>query len=125
MELKYTKDHELVRVEDGNIAIIGITEFAQHALGDLVYIELPEVGTKVSRGDDFAAVESVKVTSEVYTPVSGEVVAVNDDLSEDLDLIKESLEKGWIAKVKMDDPDELSDLMDEDAYKTFCDEQED
>lgn len=125
METKYTKDHEIVKIEDDNVAIIGITEFAQHALGDLVYVELPEIGSKVSKGDDFAAVESVKVTAEVYTPVSGEVVAVNDNLSEDLDLIKESFDKGWIAKVKMDNPDELADLMDEASYKQFCDEQDD
>ena len=125
LETKYTKDHEIVKIENGNIAVIGITEFAQHALGDLVYVELPEIGSAVSKGDDFAAVESVKVTAEVYTPVSGEVVEINEALSDDLDLITQSFEKGWIAKVKMDNPDELSDLMDAQAYQQFCDEQDD
>lgn len=125
LETKYTKDHEVVKIEDGNVAVIGITEYAQHALGDLVFVDLPEVGQKVEKGEDFAAVESVKVTAEVYTPVTGEVVAINEDLADDLDLITESFEKGWIAKIKMDNPDELSDLMDETAYKQFCEEQDD
>lgn len=121
---KYTKDHEIVAIENDNVAIIGITEFAQHALGDLVFVELPEVGARYDKGQDFAVVESVKVTAEVYTPVTGEVVAINDNLSDDLDLIKESFDKGWIAKIKMDNPDELAELMDEAAYKIFCEEQD-
>mgnify|MGYP006276225553 CR=1 FL=1 len=125
LETKYTKDHEVVKVEHGDVAVIGITEYAQHALGDLVFVDLPEVGQNVEKGEDFAAVESVKVTAEVYTPVTGEVVAINEDLADDLDLITESFEKGWIAKVKMDNPDELSELMDEAAYKQFCEEQDD
>lgn len=123
-ELKYTKEHEIVRVEDGNVAVIGITEYAQHALGDLVFVELPDVGKRVGKGDECAVVESVKVAAEVYSPVSGEVVAANDDLSGDPELIKKSFEEGWIAKIKMDNPDELADLMDEAAYKTFCEEED-
>ena len=117
--LKYTKDHEWIGIEDGNVAVIGITAYAQDALGDLVYVELPEIGRKVGKGDDFAVVESVKTAAEVYTPVSGEVVAVNDNLSSDPELIKKSLAEGWIAKVKMDDTAELADLMDKGAYDEF------
>lgn len=123
-ELRYTKDHEVVRVENDNVAVLGITEFAQDALGDLVYVDLPEIGSKVGKGDDFAVVESVKTAAEVYSPVSGEVVAVNDKLSDDPEAIKVSLEEGWIAKIKMDDPAQLEDLMDKGAYDQFCEEQD-
>lgn len=118
-ELKYTKDHEWLKIEDGNVAIIGITEYAQDALGDLVYVELPEVGQSFSKGDDFAVVESVKTAAEVYTPVSGEVVAVNDDLPDNPELIKESLEAGWIAKIKISDDSEMADMMDSSAYEDY------
>jgi len=121
--LKYTSEHEWIKVENGNVAVIGITQFAQDALGDLVYVELPEKGRKVAKGDDFAVVESVKTAAEVYTPVTGEIVAVNDNLSSDPELIKKSLEEGWIAKIKMDNPGEISNLMDKDAYAKFCEEQ--
>lgn len=121
--LKYTSEHEWIKIEDGNVAVIGITQFAQDALGDLVYVELPEKGRKVAKGDDFAVVESVKTAAEVYTPVSGEIVGVNDNLSSDPELIKKSLEEGWIAKIKMDDPGEIAGLMDKDAYAKFCEEQ--
>ena len=93
-EMKYTSEHECLRVEEGNVAVIGITAFAQDALGDLVYVELPEVGRKVKKGDDFAVVESVKSAAEVYSPVTGEIVAVNDNLSSDPELIKKSFEDG-------------------------------
>lgn len=122
--LKYTSEHEWIRIEDGNVAVIGITAFAQDALGDLVYVELPEVGRKVGKGDDFAVVESVKTAAEVYSPVSGEVVGVNDNLSGDPELIKKSFDEGWIAKIKMDDPAQLADLMDKDAYDKFLAEQD-
>jgi glycine cleavage system H protein len=118
-DLKYTKDHEWLKIEDGNVAVIGITEYAQDALGDLVYVELPDVGASFNKGDDFAVVESVKTAAEVYTPVSGEVVAVNDDLPDNPELIKESLEAGWIAKIKMTDEADMSEMMDDDAYKSY------
>lgn len=118
-ELKYTSEHEWLKVEGGNVIVVGITEFAQDALGDLVYVELPEVGRKLKKGDDFAVVESVKTAAEVYTPVTGEVVAVNDNLSGDPELIKKSMEDGWIAKIRMDDPAEIADLMDRAAYDAF------
>jgi glycine cleavage system H protein len=123
-EIKYTTEHEWLKIEGGNVAVIGITEFAQDALGDLVYVELPQVGRKVSKGEDFAVVESVKTAAEVYSPVSGEIVAVNDNLSGDPELIKKSQEDGWIAKIKITDPDELKGLMDRSAYDKFLSEQD-
>lgn len=118
--MKYTSEHEWIKIEDGGVAVLGITAFAQDALGDLVYVDLPEKGRRVAKGDDVAVVESVKTAAEVYTPVSGEIVAVNDNLSGDPELIKKSLDEGWIAKIKMDDPAEIEALMDKDAYAKFC-----
>jgi glycine cleavage system H protein len=117
-ELKFTKDHECVSVE-GDTATIGITEYAQHALGDLVYVELPKKGATFTKGAHFAVVESVKTAAEVYTPVSGEIVAVNDDLSGDPERIKTSFEEGWIAKIKMTDAGEVAGLMDQAAYDAY------
>lgn len=122
--LKYTSEHEWIKIEDGNVAVIGITAFAQDALGDLVFVELPETGRKLNKGEDFAVVESVKTAAEVYTPVTGEIVGVNDNLSSDPELIKKSLEEGWIAKIKMDNPDEIAELMDKEAYDKFVEEQD-
>lgn len=116
--LKYTNDHEWLKVE-GDTAWIGITTYARHALGDLVYLELPENGRTIKKGDNFAVVESVKAASEIYTPVSGQIVAVNDDLQDNLDDLKEDLNKGWIIKVKMDQPSEAEGLMDQAAYEKF------
>ena len=117
-ECKYTNDHEWIKV-DGDTAWIGITTYARHALGDLVFIDLPEVGRKLSKGDDFAVVESVKAASEIYTPVTGEIVAVNDNLSDNLDDLKEDIDTGWIVQVKMDSPDEATALMDKEAYDKY------
>lgn len=122
--LKYTKEHEWLKLEGGNVAVIGITEYAQDALGDLVFVELPEVGRKIGKGDSFAVVESVKTAAEVYSPVSGEVAAVNDNLSSDPELIKKSLEEGWIAKIKITDTKDLEGLMDKAAYDEFLSKQE-
>ena len=116
--LKYTKDHECLNVE-GDVATIGITDYAQHALGDLVYVELPKMGAKFTKGAHFAVVESVKTAAEVYTPVSGEIVAVNDSLSKDAELIKKSFADGWIAKIKMTDAAEIEGLMDQPAYDAY------
>lgn len=116
--LKYTNDHEWLKVE-GDTAWIGITTYARHALGDLVYLELPENGRAIKKGDNFAVVESVKAASEIYTPVSGKIVAVNDDLQDNLDDLKEDLNKGWIIKVKMDTPAEAEGLMDVAAYQKY------
>jgi glycine cleavage system H protein len=118
-EMKYTKDHECIYV-DGDVAWVGITDYAREALGDLVYVELPEVGKSVSKGDDFAVVESVKTAAEVYSPVDGEVVEANDNMPDDLELITKALnEGGWIAKIKMSDASQLDGLMDEAAYKDY------
>ncbi len=117
-DLKFTKDHECLRVE-GNVAVIGITEYAQHALGDLVFVELPKVGASYKKGAHFAVVESVKTAAEVYTPVSGEIVAANDALSGDPELIKKSFEDGWLAKIKMTDAAEIAGLMDQAAYDAY------
>jgi len=117
--LKYTKDHEWVALE-GDVVAIGITPYAQEALGDLVYIELPEVGKKVGKGDDFAVVESVKTAAEVYTPVAGEVVEVNSAMADDLELIKKPAnENGWIAKIRTEDPSALEGLMNKEKYDAF------
>lgn len=117
--LKFTKDHEWLKIEGDDTAVLGITDYAQNALGDLVYVELPSIGKSVKKGEHFAVVESVKTAAEVYTPVTGEIVAVNDDLSTDPELIKKSLEEGWIAKIKMTNADEMAGLMDQAAYDAF------
>ena len=116
--VKYTNDHEWIKIED-DTAFVGITTYARHALGDLVYLELPEKGRSVSKGDDFAVVESVKAASEIYTPVSGEIVEVNDNLQDNLDDLKEDLDKGWIVKIKMNSAEEAAELMDKEAYDAF------
>ena len=121
--IRYTKDHEWIRV-DGNEAVIGITEFAQEQLGDIVYVELPEIGRKVAQGEEAGVVESVKAASEVYAPVSGEVSAVNAALTDDPARVnKDAAGEGWFFKVKLADPKELDALMDEAAYKAFTAEQ--
>lgn len=118
-ELKFTTDHEAIYV-DGDLAWVGITEYAREALGDLVFVELPEIGKQVSKGDEFAVVESVKTAAEVYSPVAGEVVEANDNMESDLELLSKPLaEGGWIAKIKIDDAGDLADLMDEAAYKKY------
>lgn len=117
--IKYTQDHEWVKIEGGDVAVIGITDYAQNALGDLVYVELPKMGRNVKKGEHFAVVESVKTAAEVYTPVTGEVVGVNDNLSADPELLKKSLEEGWIARIKMTNPDEINGLLDKAAYDEF------
>ena len=119
-DMKYTNDHEWLKVE-GDTAWVGITTYARHALGDLVFLELPEVGRKVNKGDDFAVVESVKAASEIYSPVAGEIVAVNDNLADNLDDLKEDIEKGWIIKIRMDNPADAENLMDSSAYSSFTD----
>ena len=117
--VRYTKDHEWIRV-DGNDAVIGITDFAQEQLGDIVYVELPEIGRKLEKGEEAGVVESVKAASEVYTPVSGEVAAVNAALANDPARVnKDAAGEGWFFKLKLTDPKELDTLLDEAAYKAF------
>lgn len=118
-ELKYTNDHECVKI-DGNVAWVGITTYAQEALGDLVFVELPEIGKKVKKGEYFAVVESVKTAAEVYSPVDGEVIEANTAMPDNLDMIKNTVgDGGWIAKIKMSDASQLAGLMDEAAYKKY------
>ncbi len=118
-ELKYTKSHEWVRDEDDGSVTIGITDHAQELLGDLVFVELPEVGTEMSVDDAACVVESVKAASDVYMPVSGEVIEVNDLLADAPETINDSpYDDGWLIKVKLSNPDELEDLMDADTYDT-------
>lgn len=123
--LKYSKEHEWVLVED-KIAIIGITEFAQHELGDVVYVELPEVGEKVVKDDPFGAVESVKAVSDVFAPVSGAVVEINDTLPENPETINDDpYGDGWMIKVEMTDMDDLKDLMNAEEYAEYIEQQKD
>jgi glycine cleavage system H protein len=118
-ETRYSKDHEWVR-RDGDTATIGITDYAQNQLGDVVYVELPAIGRKVEQGGEAAVVESVKAASEVYAPVSGEVVAVNDALSgEPAKVNADAQGDGWFFKLKLSDPKQFDGLMDEAAYKSF------
>lgn len=118
-DLKYSKEHEWVRLE-GDVAVIGITEFAQDELGDIVYVEQPKVGDKVSQNEQFGVVESVKTVSDLYSPVSGEVVEVNDDVTSSPETInKDPYGGGWIIKVKTDDTADLDSLLSADDYKTM------
>lgn len=116
---RYTKDHEWIRLE-GKEAVVGITDFAQEQLGDIVYVELPEIGRKVEKGEEAGVVESVKAANEVYAPVSGEVSAINAALANDPARVnKDATGEGWFFKLKLADPKELDTLMDEAAYKAF------
>ena len=118
-DIKYSKEHEWVLVE-GNVATIGITDFAQEQLGDIVFVELPAVGDKVSKDDAFCVVESVKAVSDVYAPVSGAVVEVNDDLPETPDMLNEDpYGDGWMVKIEMTDKTDLDDLMTATEYEEF------
>ena len=116
-ETRYTKDHEWIRV-DGEEGVMGVTAYAAEQLGDVVFVELPEVGKTVKQGDELAVVESVKAASEVYAPVSGEVVAVNDALEGEPGKVNEAPDgEGWFVKLKVADTGELAGLMDDAAYK--------
>ncbi|MEC7176923.1 MAG: glycine cleavage system protein GcvH [Pseudomonadota bacterium] len=122
MSKKFTKDHEWIDVE-GDVARIGITNYAQEQLGDVVFVELPEAGRQFQQGNDAAVVESVKAASEVYAPVSGEIVEPNTKLEDDPALVnKDPTESGWFFTMKVSNPDELNDLMDEAAYADYVKE---
>ena len=118
-ETKYTKDHEYIRM-DGDVAIVGISDYAQSQLGDVVFVELPKLGKTLAKGDEAAVVESVKAASEVYAPVSGEVAEINSALEAQPGAINEDPEgSGWFMKVKLSDPSELAGLMSEADYKAY------
>ena len=120
MATYYTEDHEWVRV-DGDTGTVGISDYAQKQLGDVVFVELPEVGAEFAKGDEAAVVESVKAASEVYSPVSGEVTEVNTVLEDAPETVNASpADAGWFLKLKLDDAGELDSLMDEAKYKAFC-----
>jgi len=124
MTVKYSEDHEWVLI-DGDKATVGITDYAQNALGDIVFVELPEGGTEVDQGDECAVVESVKAASEVYAPISGEILEGNEALEDDPALVNSSPEgDGWFFKMTIADSAQLDGLMDEAAYKAFCEDQD-
>ena len=115
----YTKEHEWVSIED-NIATIGITDYAQEALGDITFVELPAIGDEVEQFEEFASIESVKAANDIFAPISGKVIEVNARLESDPGLInKSTFEKGWIAKVQMSDKEEASNLMTAEEYQKF------
>jgi glycine cleavage system H protein len=119
MTVKYTNEHEWIRVE-GDVGTIGITQYAQEQLGDVVFVEVPEVGRKVAKGDSIAVVESVKAASDIFAPVSGEVVEANATLAETPgDVNAEPTGKGWFFRIRLADKSELDGLMDEKAYDDF------
>lgn len=118
-KIYYSPSHEYVKV-DGNIGYVGITDYAQNALGNVVYVDMPEVGDDVEAGEDFGAVESVKAASDLIAPVSGAVVEINEHLIDNPRLINEDAMNNWIIKIELTDPAELENLMDEEAYKAHC-----
>ncbi len=123
-DLRYTREHEWARKKGGNV-VVGITDFAQDQLGDVVYVELPDVGDPVKKGESFGVVESTKAVSELFAPVSGKVVEVNEPLSDAPETINEDpYEEGWMIVVEPSDPKELDALMDSKTYRSFVEEQE-
>ncbi len=123
-QVKYTKDHEYIVVEDG-IGTVGITDHAQHKLGDITFVEMPVVGRELKKGDSAGVVESVKAASDVYTPVSGAVVEFNPALEDKPELVNEDAERsGWFFKIKLSNASELPGLMDRDAYLAFASQED-
>jgi len=122
--LRYTKDHELLKFDDeSKIGTISVTDYAQKSLGDVVFVELPAKGTAVKQGDQIGAVESVKAASDIYSPVSGGVVEVNEALNDQPGLINKSPEhEAWLCKIELTDPSEVEKLMDSEQYKAHCEE---
>ncbi|MDC9606265.1 glycine cleavage system protein GcvH [Xenorhabdus griffiniae] len=125
VELKYTESHEWVRSEGNGEYTVGITEHAQKLLGDMVFVDLPEIGTEVNSGDDCAVVESVKAASDIYAPVSGKIIAVNPDLENSPELVNsEPYNEGWLFRVKIADESELANLLDAESYRSLLEEDE-
>lgn len=117
--LYYSESHEFVRVE-GEYGCIGITDYAQNALGNVVYVDMPEVDDEIEAGEDFGAVESVKAASDLISPVSGTVVEINENLEDTPELVNKDAYENWIIKVELTNKEELNELMDAEAYKNFC-----
>ncbi len=120
-DLRYADSHEWVKLE-GDVATVGITDYAQHALGNIVYVDMPEVGDEVTQGEDFGAVESVKAASDLVSPVSGEVIEINEALEDEPELINQDAYGAWIMKVKVSDASEIDNLLDAEAYAKICEE---
>jgi len=124
-ETKYTKEHEWIRLENGpaesqTLGVVGITDFAQEQLGDIVFVELPQVGRAVTKGEEVAVIESVKAASEFFVPVSGEIISINGSLSEEPSVINaDPMETGWFLSLRLADSSELENLMNEDTYNNF------
>ena len=117
-DLKYSSEHEWARVGNGDVVEVGITNFAQDTLGDVVFVELPEIGSKVDQFDKFGEIESVKAVSDLFSPVSGTVAAVNEELEQSPELVNsDPYGDGWIMEVQLDDPSELDELMDSQTYQ--------
>jgi glycine cleavage system H protein len=123
MSIKYSEDHEWVDAKEDDLVVIGITDFAQEQLGDLVYVELPEVGDECTKGENISVIESVKAASDLVAPVSGSIIEVNSRLEDEPEIVTEdSMGEGWFIKVKLSDPAELDELMDEESYNSFIEE---
>ncbi|MEZ3551826.1 MAG: glycine cleavage system protein GcvH [Muribaculaceae bacterium] len=119
--LRYAESHEWVKLE-GDVATVGITDYAQHALGNIVYVDMPEVGDEVTQGEDFGAVESVKAASDLISPISGEVIEINEALEDEPELVNQDAFSNWIMKVKVSDPSEIDNLLDAAGYAKICEE---
>ncbi|TXR53257.1 glycine cleavage system protein GcvH [Reinekea thalattae] len=123
-DLKYAISHEWLREEAGDVVVIGISDYAQDKLGDVVFVELPEEGAEFNAGDPVAVVESVKAASDIYTPVTGVITEVNSNLEDNPEQVNEdAYEDGWLFKIQMSDPEEVNDLMDADSYADQCSEE--
>lgn len=120
-DVRYADSHEWVKI-DGEFAYVGISDYAQHALGNIVYVDMPEVGDEVTQGEEFGAVESVKAASDLISPISGEVVEINEALEDAPELVNEDAYENWIMKVKFTDASELDKLLDAEAYAKICEE---
>jgi len=118
-DLLYTKDHEWVKAQ-GNEAYIGITDYAQHALGDIVFVDLPEIGQEFEAGDNFSAVESVKAASDIYIPISGKILNINEALSDDPALINQDPYENWLVLIEIKDESQLKNLMNSEEYEIHC-----
>jgi glycine cleavage system H protein len=121
-DYRYTKEHEWIKI-DGSVGTIGITDYAQHELGDVVFVELPKVGARIKAGESFGSVESVKAVSDIFSPVSGEVAEINSSLANEPEKINHDPHgAAWLIRIKLDDPKEVSSLMDVKAYQAYVDE---
>lgn len=121
-DIKFTEDHEWIRMEDDDIGVCGITDYAQDQLGELVFIELPEVGSEVSQGSEAAVIESVKAAGELKAPVSGTIVEINEALADEPEIVNNDPQgEGWFIKIKVQDSADLDDLMDENDYQQYVD----